>query len=144
MTNHIRDISLNYGTDPSNVNLYHWSGFEPLVLGKAYSKHGLSMPVFQWIDILKMFHNEPIIIKGALNFSLKSVGKALYKLGLIETIWSESDNITNGLDAMFQAYLIYTNPDKSEFKKKMDTIQTYNLIDCKIMWEILNALAKNL
>ena len=143
MTNHIRDISANYKIDSSNVNLYHWSGFEPIVLGKACSKHNILMPIFQWIDILKMFHEEPIIIKGSLNFSLKSVGKALYNLGLIKTIWSESDNVKNGLDAMFQAYLIYNNSDKTKFKTEMDCIQSYNLIDCKIMWEILDALAKH-
>ena len=143
MTNYINNVSSEYNQDPANVSLFHWSGFEPLVLGKACCKHDIPMPVFQWIDILKMFHEEPIVIKGALNFSLKSVGKALYKLKLIETVWSESDDVTNGLDAMFQAYLIYKNPDKTNFKKEMDSIQSYNLIDCKIMWEILNALAKH-
>jgi hypothetical protein len=146
MTNHIRDISANHGfKSTADVNVYHWSNFEPMILAKACSKHNIIMPIIQWIDILKMFHEEPIIIKGALNFSLKSVGKALYNLGLIKTIWSESDNVTNGLDAMFQAYLIYNDHNdhcKDRFKQEMKSIQSYNEIDCKIMWEILDALAK--
>jgi hypothetical protein len=140
MTNYINDISKNHKENPQNVNLYHWSNFEPLILSKACAKYGITMPIFNWTDILKIFHEEPIVIKGALNFSLKSIGKAMYKLGLIETIWSESDAIKNGLDAMFQAYMIYSNPNPIKFKKEMDIIESYNHVDCKIMWDILNAL----
>jgi len=140
LINHINDLSKKYKCDPQNVNMYHWSNFEPLVLGKSCSKYGINMPIFNWIDILKMFHEEPIIIKGALDFSLKTVGKALYELGMINTIWSETDNINNGFDAMFQAYTLYGVKGSTDFKNKMDTIKSYNHTDCKIMWDILNAL----
>jgi hypothetical protein len=142
MTTYIKDISDNYYLDPLNVNIFHWSNFEPLIFRKTCFKYNIIMPIFKWTDILKMFHEEPIIIKGALNFSLKSVGRALYELNMIKTIWLESDNVKNGLDAMFQAYMIYNNPDKTNFKVEMKSIQIYNEIDCKIMWEILNALSK--
>lgn len=124
-------------------NLYHWSNFEPMILNKLCNKYEIEQPYYNWTDILKMFHEEPIVIKGALNFSLKNIGKALYDLKYIKTIWDESLNVKNGLDAMFQAYHIYKNKDNLNFEKEMEPIMKYNDVDCKIMWDILNALNKN-
>lgn len=138
MKDYIKEISELYNTE--EPNLYHWSNFEPMILNKLCDKYKIEQPYYIWTDILKMFHEEPIVIKGALNFSLKNIGRALYDLKYIKTIWDESLNVKNGLDAMFQAYHIYKNKNNSNFKKEMEPIIKYNDVDCKIMWEILNAL----
>lgn len=135
----IRDISSINKLDYQNVNVYHWSNFEPSILSKACSKFNIMYPILKWTDILEIFHKEPIIIKGALNFSLKTVGKAMYELGMIKTIWKES-KIVDGLAAMFEAYKIYLSLVDVNKNKQMKEIITYNHIDCKIMWDILNAL----
>lgn len=141
MKNYIKEISELYNT--LEPNLYHWSNFEPMIFNKLCNKYKIEQPYYNWSDILKMFHEEPIVIKGALNFSLKNIGKALYDLKYITTIWDDSLNVKNGLDAMFQAYYIYKNKDNLNFNKEIEPIIKYNDVDCKIMWDILNALNKN-
>ena len=42
---------------------------------------------------------DKIIYKNFFKFGLKSIGKALYNHGLINTTWDENDN---GLEAMIQ------------------------------------------
>jgi hypothetical protein len=78
---------------------------------------------------------------------------------MIQTYWNnpntESDqnqNIiacANGLDAMYQSYQIYTDRENNknisnsiDQDPQMKIIQEYNMIDCKIMWDILNALVR--
>ena len=145
MITFVKETSSKYGyvnDKYQDVSMYHWSNFEPLVLSKVCTKFHMIMPVFKWTDILKMFHEEPIIIKGAYNFSLKTIGKALYDLKLITTIWDDNIDVKNGLDAMFQAYQIYLTGENIRTNKQMLNIIEYNIIDCKIMWDILNTLAK--
>ena len=141
MINYIKEISKINKVDYQNINIYHWSKFEPSILSKVCTKFNIIYPVFKWIDILELFHKEPIIIKGALNFSLKTIGKAMYNLNLISTIWPSDSNISDGLEAMYEAYKIYTNSNINN-NIKMEGIIKYNEIDCKIMWDILNALNK--
>ena len=141
MNNFIEEISNFYNI--YEFNLYHWSNFEPMIFNKLCNKYNIEQPLYNWSDILKMFHEEPIIIRGALNFSLKNIGKAMYDLGYITTIWDKSINIKNGLDAMYHSYNIYKNKNNFNFEKEMEPIIKYNDIDCKIMWDILNALNIN-
>jgi len=151
MFNFIRNICDQNGyinTLYQDINIYHWSNFEQTILTKLCTKYNITLPIYKWTDILKMFHEEPILIKGALNFSLKSIGKALYDNRLIDVYWEDSD-CKSGLDAMFQAYQIYNYPSFTELTKsiydneKMKIINRYNEVDCKIMWAILNYLRNN-
>ena len=140
MINYIKDVSKLNNVDYQNVNIYHWSHFEPTVLSKACNKFNLIYPILKWTDILDIFHKEPIIIKGALNFSLKTIGKAMYNLKLITTIWPDNNKIMDGLSAMHSACNIYKTSNDVDNDSKMKDIIIYNHIDCKIMWDILNAL----
>ena len=151
MFNFIENIchkNLAENTNTQNVNIYHWSNFEQIVLTKLCAKYTISLPIYTWTDILKIFHDEPIIVKGALNFSLKSIGKAMYDNKLIDVYWDDSE-CKSGLDAMFQAYQIYNKLDLTDIttsiydNKQMKIINKYNEIDCKIMWAILNYLRVN-
>ncbi len=140
MIKYIKKISKKYKVDDQNVNLYHWSNFEPIIMTKLCTKHNIMLPIFKWTDILKIFHEEPIIVKGAFDFSLKSIGKAMYQNKLITVTWDNGLEIENGLDAMFYAYQLYQKEKKTKIIKKMENIRKYNEIDCKIMWDILNTL----
>ena len=55
-----------------------------------HSKHGdIDFPEYILIDLLDHFRLEPIIIHGVFKFGLKSIGKALYDKGLINTTWKK-------------------------------------------------------
>lgn len=149
MFDFIKNICDNYGFSGNkyqDVNIYHWSSFEHIILTKSCTKYNIVLPIYKWTDILKLFHEEPIIVKGALNFSLKTIGKAMYDHKLIDVFWDDSDCKT-GLDAMFHAYQIYSNTDVKTNSiinnEQMKIINKYNEIDCKIMWAILNYLRNN-
>ena len=75
-----------------------------------------------------------------LNFSLKSVVKAFYDNMFIETNYDT--DVDNGLQAMVMAYECYKNNNVNSYI--MSNIQSYNEIDCKVMWEIIEYLRKNL
>ena len=96
------------------------------------------------IDLYQVFINEPIVIKGALNYSLKSIAKAMFESSLIKTIWDTSCSCANGLNAMLLAYQVYNNKDLNPRKDSiMKEIGKYNEIDCKCLWEIIMYLRKN-
>jgi len=160
--NIIIKISKKYNYNYSEVKLYHWSPYEKIILNKLCNYFNLELLIFNWFDLADLFKIEPIIIKGALNFSLKTIGKAMYKNNMIDVIWDNND-CSNGTDAIVSAYEIYKssesiyNMDKKEINteeniyltetndtiKKLNKLIHYNEIDCKIMWSILNYLQSN-
>ena len=91
-----------------------------------------------------MFKREPIVVKGALRFKLKTISKALYKLGLISTSWDSNNECSSGLVAMALANDIYKNNKVvTEEIESMKKIIYYNEIDCKVLWDILKYLRTN-
>lgn len=133
------------------AKFYHWSNAEV----SAYSNfcQRVSYPNIKFIefyDLNKIFIEEPITIKNALNFSLKSIAKALYNHNLIKSSWDTSSPCSNGLNAMILANNIYdknnTDNINNEYCLKnnpiMKEIIYYNEIDCKVMWEIHNLIKK--
>ena len=123
--------------------LFHWSNAELTNLNHVEKRHNNKWDIWErnvkLVDMYNIFISEPIVIHGALNFKLKTIGKALYTLGLITTIWDE-DGITNGFNAMFDAIKYYTSPENNYI---MDAIIKYNEIDCKIIWDIMIFLRNN-
>ena len=94
------------------------------------------------IDLLHYFRQEPIIIKDCFNFSLKTIGKNMYKHELIKSTWSETDN---GLDAMIKFKELCLKKDKNiplKRYKEIAEIIEYNKMDCVILMEILQYLRK--
>lgn len=113
--------------------IYHWSYAEPVVYNNCLRKYE-NLPNLNFIDLLTIFKDEPIIIKDAFSYSLKTISKCFYKYGLINTIW-DSDNIIDGKNAMFQAWNYYNGNRNKKYILK--DIEKYNYIDCKVMEEIL-------
>jgi len=89
--------------------------------------------------------DQPFVVKGALGFGLKAIAKNLYKHGLTETSWG--DGPADGLGAMAGAW--YCDREVRETGKSMQKmpymleIQEYNVVDCKVMWELINYLRKH-
>lgn len=129
----------------SEKSLWHWGNAEKYLYTSAINrnpevleKHNL---LVNWCDMLKIFHEEPIVSRGMLNFSLKSVVSSFYKNGFIDITYS-NNNILNGLDAMVIAYNIYTKKCDIHKSKEMCQIIQYNEVDVKALYYIISYLRK--
>ena len=118
----------------------HWTHAEKSFYNNFLKKHeNLNKDGLPFFDLYKLFYNNKIVVKGALNFSLKSIAKAMYCNKMIESNW-DSDNVcSDGLTAMHMALTLYDNGDDIN-SSIMNSIADYNMIDCKVMWEILKYL----
>lgn len=116
------------------IPVFHWSNYENTNLRPFVN----ISEKFEFFDMCKWFKNDEICVKGAFDFKLKSITRALCQAGLTQVNWD--DNVCGGLDAMNQAYIYYKS-DLSD-KKILKDIEYYNEIDCKSMSEIHNILQK--
>ena len=125
------------------IKIYHWGHAEKTYMNNIKKKYpDIIFPEIILIDLLHYFRSEPIIIKDCFNFSLKTIGKNMYKHGLIKTTWSDTDN---GLDAMIKFKEICLNNDKNIPIKRYTEVAEiieYNKMDCVILMEILQYLRK--
>jgi putative phage-type endonuclease len=145
MHSFINELSQTYNVD--SPNLWHWSHAERTFYRSALCRHLSYIPAVQiltqWCDLLKIFKDEPIVIRGALNFTLKSVVKAMYKHGFIPRSYQES-KISNGLDAMVYAHKAYMQcketGDSFIDSVIIKDIEFYNQIDCMVLGDILTYL----
>ena len=117
-------------------------------MGKAepnFYKQAISRnkQVFSWkelnfVDILDIFKEEPISIKGVLNYGLKDVSKGLHKLGLIQTIWGED---MDGRIALLEAVEAMNKSKRENLRfTEMDivkSIEKYNYVDVKVAMKLL-------
>jgi hypothetical protein len=126
------------------AKFYHWSGAEPsayLSFKRRNSNIHFKDSNFMFYDLYKVFISEPVVIKGALNFSLKTIAKVLKSYSMIDTCWDQSSPCSNGLNAMILANRIYENHkdkliDCVQSDSVMKEIIQYNEVDCKVMYEI--------
>ena len=123
------------------IKIYHWGYAEKSYLENINKRFpDIKLPRMILIDLLHFFRQEPIIIKDCFNFSLKTIGKNMYKHGLINSTWSDTDN---GLDAMIKFKEICLKKDKNIPLKRYNEISEiieYNKMDCIILKEILEYL----
>lgn len=133
-----------------NPRLIHWSQAEPnmfnnvLLKNRELKKKWDKSPM-NWCDLLTVFRIEPIVIKGCLNFKLKSVARALYNHGFISICWD--DSITDGQDAMIETIKAdEIAKEKNISMKNIDgfkNVLKYNEVDCKVLCEILDYIRNN-
>ena len=120
----------------------HWYPHERICYDKV--KYKLNLPNVTFMDLSKLFRDEPIVVKGSLRFKLKSVSKALYDNRLITTAWDYSSECNSGLAAMALANKLYNEvTEVTEKNEIMKEIIKYNEIDCKVLWDILRYLREN-
>jgi uncharacterized protein len=126
--------------------MYHWSFAEVGSYNSFKMRHSNFMiddKHISFYDLNKVFINEPITVKGALDYSLKTIAKALKKQNLIESIWDSSSQCSNGLNAMILANNLYDNKKNVIDDPIMKEIIYYNEIDCKVLWEIHTLMKKH-
>lgn len=115
--------------------LYHWSPAEVTMVESFCNRHNTYIDNnIEWIDLCKVFKDEPVLIKGVMGFGLKDVAKSMKRLGFIDTEWD--DEIQSGFSASLLACEYYRNYNL----RIIGEIERYNLIDCKVLWEILEYL----
>lgn len=121
----IYKVAESYGQ--VEIPVFHWSDYENTNL-KPY----IQIPdSFKFYDMCKWVKDDEIFIKGAFNFKLKSITRALHNLGMSNVVWE--DSVSEGLDAMHQAYMYYKF---GGIEKVITDIEAYNQVDCKSMSEI--------
>ena len=121
------------------ARFFHWSNAEVTTMKFANIRNNYKWNNIVWIDLCKIFQNEPIVVKGALSFKLKDISKNMYKHNMIKTTWP-NNGITDGLGAMIDAIKHY----KDSNSNIINEIAEYNEVDCKVMWEIVRYCRLNL
>lgn len=92
-----------------------------------------------WIDLAKIFRQEPIVIKNCFNFGLKNIAKCMYNHGMITTkLIAQCDS---GLTASIKAWQAYNNSTAST--EIFDDISRYNQFDVTVLQDILSYLRNN-
>ena len=136
--------------DPNNnytPRLYHWTQAERRNFDHLNARHDGRWSMFDdnvvFVDLYEVFINEPIVVRGAFNYKLKEIAKAMFENGLIQTTWNVKDtHIKDGLEAMMSAITYYKNRQVNH--SIMNNIISYNEVDCKVLFEIVEYLRKYL
>lgn len=142
--NQLYDYLESFGTDKT-FKLYHWGRAEYNWLTRVCQEHPAEKFCNSyiddiWINFHEMVATEPVVIKGATNFGLKNMTRALHDLGLINCNWNEE--CADGMNAMARAFRCY-NGGKGARDPRMAIIREYNNTDCKAVYCILNYLREN-
>ena len=140
--------------DPGDAQprIVHWSQAEVTAIENAHNsarnRHGehADWPQLGWYDFLQnVMRKEPIVVRGAMGFGLKSMANAMRANGLIETGWEDSQ--VDGLGAMVGAWrcdaVARENGVPMSDIGLMDEITRYNEVDCRVMMEIVRYLRMN-
>ena len=143
--NYINNILIN--NNKKYAKFYHWSSAEVTFYNQFKKKHTIIIDdsMFKFYDLNKVFINEPIVIKGAFNFSLKTIAKTMNKYNFIKSNWDTNNVCSNGLSALILANQLYEEKHNNISNELiMKDIIKYNEIDCKVMWEIHNYMINNM
>ena len=142
--NHINNLLIKH--NKKTAYFYHWSSAEVVSYKQFKSRHDIKLndDMFKFYDLSKVFINEPIVIKDALNFSLKTIAKIMYKHKLISSNWDTLNVCANGLSALILANQLYDSSIDINESPIMKDIIKYNEIDCKVMYDIHNYMIKNM
>ena len=134
-----------------DVRLVHWWAHETSTFENAYNsartRHGHpDWPTLTWFDFLtEVVRPVPVTVRGAFDFSLKSLAKGMHAAGLIETTWG--DGPTDGMGAMVGAWWCDAEAARTGGSMRdlalMGEIERYNEVDCRTMAELVAWLRSN-
>lgn len=131
----------------SYPSCFHWAPAEERFWNDAYERHGGLDQEWEWVDLLQVFKEEPIVIEGCMGFSLKKVAKAMHKHGYIKTIWDSGSSCIDGREAMMGAWKAHKEAKirgtSMRNMPEMKEVAKYNEVDIKVMQEIIEYLRKN-
>ena len=140
----IRDLFLYINLTSLQHNIrklcfYHWSHIDEYIITNAFKKYNINLSC-QWVDLMKIFISEPIIIRGVYNFKLKNIVSKLEEYGLITNNYNDLD-CKDGVSALFTTIKYYKyDLDFLERQQIKKNIVDYNEIDCIVLSQILHFL----
>lgn len=121
--------------DGDTVTIHHWTHVEKTIFNKKIEQYGLTPEKeIKWFDLHKFFNSNKITVKDCYTYKLKDVAKSLYANKVIKSKWDGA--LGDGLQAMV-GYIKYATVQPKN-KKIIKDIAHYNMIDCKVLWEIRN------
>lgn len=148
---HMSNVKARLAPDGSEPYVIHWFRAEPGFLqsdtNSSFNRHsGHNWTPVNWFDLLKnVVEAEPVVVRGSLEFGLKSFAKALKSHGLIDTDWGDGPG--DGLGAMVGAWWCDAEAAQAGNRiadyELMDSIIAYNEVDCKVMMEIMRYFRMN-
>jgi len=121
----------------------HWASAEVTNWNKIRNINRGKLPNFQWLDLMKLFKDEPITVKGCLGFGLKEVSKAMKSHGFIKSIWEEDTQCIDGPSAMLCAWKASKETSDLRTAPVIQEVKKYNEMDVKVLQEILKYLRIN-
>lgn len=121
----------------NKVRLYHYCFAEPSTFKKAIQKYNIKVDIeIEWIDLLLVVKSLKFIVKGAMDFSLKSIINALYKNGMVNVSYENSE-ICNGSQAMIAAFVADEYAMENSVclmnTELIKHVRDYNKIDCVVL-----------
>jgi hypothetical protein len=150
-TTHLHEMLEERALSWADARIFHWSPAEWVNLSSAYNsarqRHPeMNWPPLCWFDFLnKVVRVEPVTVRGAFNFGLKSIARAMHTAGLIEANWDDSP--IDGLGAMIGAWWCSREAARLGVSiqelELMKEIGRYNEVDCRAMAEIVAWLRAN-
>ncbi len=148
---HMAEVTQRLGESGKEPLVIHWSHAETSTMETSYNsavkRHAdKSWPKLRWFDFLSgVMRSEPVVVRGAMNFGLKSVARAMKSHGDIQTTWQ--DGPTDGLGAMVGAWWSAGEARRLGVDMTqvdlMGEIERYNEVDCKVIMEIVAYLRAN-
>lgn len=130
----------------------HWAQAEDIMWTDAVDRHDPASDewkswMWDWLDLLTVFKDEPIVINGAMSFGLKEIASAMKQHGLINVSWDKNSACVDGQGAMIGALRAHNIASKSGISMKkvpiMKQIINYNKVDVRVLYEIITYLREN-
>ena len=148
---HMTTIAAQHDHSINDARLIHWASHETTTLKHAHDRAVAAgahlrdqWKTLRWLDLHKqVIKAEPVTVKGAFDFGLKSIANALHAHGLTKTRWQHG--VTDGLAATAAAWWCQNQITTRQATRLtdcdlMNQIRDYNEIDCQTLTEILQYL----
>lgn len=149
---HVTDGGGEEGGKGGDIKLVHWSPTERWRWDKFLKA---TTPRFQraiqrgahsieFVDMYELFKKHTILVKGCLNFKLKTIAKKLREYGAIKSGWEGDESgtivIGDGMSAITELYSSLESHDPQKIRKTLRDIEKYNKIDVQVLYEIMEFL----
>lgn len=133
--------------DVQHPRMFHWAPIEANMWEESMNRYDLFPASWTWIDMLKVFKEEPIVIKDCMSYGLKDVASTMCKHGFIKTKWDAQGVCVDGSGAMLAAYKAHKIAFENDISMinidLMREITKYNEVDVKVICEIVIYLRQN-